>query len=194
MYSQRLVEAFDYAADLHRDQKKKGTSIPYLAHLLGVASLVAENGGTEDEVIAALLHDAAEDQGGKKVLNEISEQFGDHVASIVLGCSDTLSWPKPLWKTRKKQYLKHLENADDSTILVSIADKLHNLRSIVRDYRATGEDLWDRFGGKKEGTLWYYRTLSEFFNRRGPETPAKQISVCLNELEALMIQERTEDG
>ena len=106
MYSPKLVNAFDYAASLHENQKKKGTSVPYLSHLIGVASIVMENGGTEEEVIAALLHDAAEDQGGKEILDKIQRRFGDRVASIVLECSDTLSWPKPLWKTRKKKYLR----------------------------------------------------------------------------------------
>lgn len=188
MYSPKLIEAFDLAAELHQDQKKKGTSVPYLAHLMGVASIVAENGGTEDEVIAAFLHDAAEDQGGKKIVEEIRSKFGDKVASVVLSCSDTLVLPKPLWKTRKKNYLKHLETADDSTLLVSAADKLHNLRSIVRDYREVGEDLWERFGGKKKGTLWYYRQLADFFKRKGPAAPALEINQRLSELEGLLDQ------
>ena len=186
MYSPRLVEAFDYAARLHKDQKKKGTTVPYLAHLMGVASIVAENGGSEDEVIAALLHDAAEDQGGGKILDEIRTRFGNHVASIVHDCSDTFSFPKPPWKMRKKKYLEHLETGDHSVRLVSSADKLHNLRSIVRDYQEIGEELWERFAGKKAGTLWYYRSLSEIFNHLGPAISATEIAHRIQELEEMM--------
>jgi (p)ppGpp synthase/HD superfamily hydrolase len=133
-----------------------------------VASIVGENGGTEDEVVAALLHDAPEDQGGEATLRDIRLRFGDEVAEIVDGCTDTYQDPKPPWRERKERYLAHLANAPDSVRLVSSADKLHNARSVLSDYRLVGEDLWTRFNGKKEGTLWYYRAIVDTLPGESP--------------------------
>ena len=133
-----------------------------------MASIVGENGGTEDEVVAALLHDAPEDQGGEATLREIRARFGDEVAEIVDGCTDTYEDPKPLWRERKERYLAHLASASDSVRLVSSADKLHNARTVLSDYRLLGEDLWTRFNGKKEGTLWYYRAIVDTLPGKGP--------------------------
>jgi (p)ppGpp synthase/HD superfamily hydrolase len=167
-YGEKFEHALPYAARLHRDQVRKGTSTPYITHLLAVASIVGENGGTEDEVVAALLHDAPEDQGGGARLNEIRAQFGDEVAEIVDGCTDTYETPKPPWRERKERYLAHLANASGSVRLVSSADKLHNARTVLSDYRLLGEDLWTRFNGGKEGTLWYYRAIVGALQGDGP--------------------------
>jgi (p)ppGpp synthase/HD superfamily hydrolase len=153
----------------HGDQRRKGAETPYFGHILGVASLVVDEGGSEDEAIAALLHDAPEDQGGEETLDEIGEVFGEKVREIVLRLSDTLEDPKPPWKKRKRNYLAHLrEESDRSVLLVSIADKLHNARSIVLDRADYGEQVWDRFTGGKEGTLWYYGELVKIFDERFP--------------------------
>jgi (p)ppGpp synthase/HD superfamily hydrolase len=166
-YTRQLEAALVFACQLHNDHFRKATEVPYVTHLLGVASLVGEAGGNEDEVIAALLHDAVEDQGGQPTLERIRDLFGDEVADIVLGCSDTDEVPKPPWQQRKEAYIQHLDDASGSILLVSCADKLHNARSIVADYRQIGDELWDRFTGTKEQTLWYYRSLVEAFRRRG---------------------------
>ena len=167
-YTEKFENALEYAARLHRDQRRKGTDIPYINHLLAVASLVGENGGTEDEVIAALLHDGPEDQGGLPTLEDIRANFGDEVAEIVDGCTDTYQDPKPPWRERKERYLAHLAGAPDSVRLVSSADKLHNARAVLSDYRTVGEDLWSRFNGGKEGTLWYYQAVVDTLQDGGP--------------------------
>jgi (p)ppGpp synthase/HD superfamily hydrolase len=167
-YGDKFERALPYAARLHRDQVRKGTNTPYITHLLAVASIVGENGGTEVEVVAALLHDAPEDQGGEATLRDIRAQFGDGVAEIVEGCSDTFETPKPPWRERKERYLAHLAGASDSVRLVSSADKLHNARTVLSDYRLLGEDLWTRFNGGKEGTLWYYRAIVDTLQGDGP--------------------------
>jgi len=174
----RFNEALVYAAQLHADQFRKGTSIPYIAHLLAVASIALENGADEDQAIAALLHDAVEDQGGEKTSQEIRERFGNKVAEIVEGCTDTDIIPKPPWHERKKDYISHLKNAGRTVLLVSASDKLHNARAILTDYRQLGESLWSRFNGGKDGTLWYYRSLTETF-KDSDQIP----KVLINELE-----------
>ncbi|HEY6579789.1 MAG TPA: HD domain-containing protein [Rubrobacter sp.] len=167
-YGDKFENALVYASQLHKDQVRKGTSTPYITHLLAVASIVGENGGTQDEVVSALLHDAPEDQGGEPTLREIRDRFGNEVAEIVDGCTDTYENPKPPWRERKERYLAHLANASDSVRLVSSADKLHNARTVLSDYRLLGEDLWTRFNGKKVGTLWYYRAIVDTLRGDGP--------------------------
>jgi (p)ppGpp synthase/HD superfamily hydrolase len=183
--SARFNRALTYATDIHATQRRKGTSIPYISHLLAVAGIVLEFGGDEDEAVAALLHDAVEDQGGPSRLEDIRVQFGDHVAAIVEACSDTDVVPKPPWRERKEAYLAHLDRATQSTRLVSAADKLANVRSIVQDYRQVGEELWDRFTGGRSGTLWYYRALAEAFSRLGPAPLATELAAAVAELERL---------
>ncbi len=184
--STRFEEALVYATRLHEGQVRKGTQTPYIAHLLSVAGLVLEAGGSEDQVIAALLHDGPEDQGGEKTLQEIRQRFGDAVADIVAECSDTFEALKPPWKQRKLAYLEHLATASSETLLVSCADKVHNARSIVSDYRTLGEALWGRFNGGREGTLWYYRALLETF-RQVTQPPAlyRELEIAVAELERL---------
>jgi len=152
-YGERFEEALKYAARLHRTQKRKGTNIPYVTHLLALAAIVGENGGTEDEVIAALLHDAVEGQGGAATREEIRRRFGDTVAGIVGEVSDTDVVPKPPWRERKETYVAQVRDAERSARLVSAADKLHNARSILRDLRGEGDAVWRRFTGSKEETL-----------------------------------------
>jgi GTP pyrophosphokinase len=166
-FTHRFENALVYTHQLHAGQKRKGTTTPYIGHLLAVAAIVIENGGSEDEVIAALLHDAVEDQGGAETREEIRRRFGDNVTAIVDGCTDTDQVPKPPWQKRKEDYIAHLSEASSSVLLVSLADKLHNARTIVQDYRVIGAEIWKRFMGGKEGTLWYYRALVEAFRVRG---------------------------
>lgn len=163
----RFRDALGFAAVLHADQVRKGSGIPYVAHLLAVAAIVIEEGGIEDLAIAALLHDAAEDQGGSEILVRIRSLYGESVAAVVEACSDTTELPKPPWRERKERYIAHLAAVPDGVLLVSLADKLHNARAILRDYRAVGEVLWERFRGGRSGTLWYYETLAETFERSG---------------------------
>ena len=157
----RFHRALSYAARLHATQFRKGTTRPYVAHLLGVTSTVLTHGGDEDEAIAALLHDAVEDQGGKPRLREIRRKFGERVARIVEGCTDADTDPKPPWLERKKKYLQHLRDADSSIRLVSAADKLYNAREILSDLRTHRDSVWSRFKGGKEGTLWYYDEVAK---------------------------------
>jgi (p)ppGpp synthase/HD superfamily hydrolase len=159
--SERFDDALVYAATLHRTQSRKGTQTPYLAHLLSVAALVIEHGGQEDQAIAALLHDAIEDQG-EATGPEILRRYGPVVHAIVKGCTDSevpKGARKPPWRARKEAYIEHARRAPVTEKLVSAADKLHNARSILSDYRYLGDAVWARFSGGKEGTLWYYQTL-----------------------------------
>ncbi len=162
----KFKKALDFAFDLHKAQRRKGSKTPYIGHLLSVAGLVFEMGGDEEEAMAALLHDAVEDQGGAPTLDAIRGCFGDRVAGIVAGCSDTDQRPKPPWRERKEAYLAHLATADPSVLRVSLADKIHNARDVLISYRLVGEAVWDRFKGGKEGTLWYYRALALAFRKR----------------------------
>jgi (p)ppGpp synthase/HD superfamily hydrolase len=184
-YGERFEEALLYAARLHRDQTRKGTEVPYVTHLLAVAAIVGENGGTEDEVVAALLHDAPEDRGGKDRLEDIRARFGDEVAEIADGCTDTYEDPKPEWRPRKEAYVAHVAKASPSVRLVSAADKLHNARSILADLRSLGDELWDRFTGGKEGTLWYYRSLVEAYAVAGSNPVLDELDRVVREIEAL---------
>ena len=185
MLTLRFTEALVYASDAHRSQVRKGTAIPYVSHLLAVASIVLEHNGTEDEAIAALLHDAIEDAGGDTARQEIRRRFGDEVVAIVDGCTDAETVPKPPWEERKRAYIAHLAGAMPSVLLVTCADKLHNARSILADYREIGEDLWPRFNGGRDGTLWYYRALTDTFSslELAPTILADELCRTVAELE-----------
>jgi (p)ppGpp synthase/HD superfamily hydrolase len=180
----RFHRAFLFAAEKHAGQARKASTIPYIAHLMGVASLVLEFGGDEDLAIAALLHDVVEDCGGIPMLKEVRRRFGSRVAKIVDGCTDSNNNPKPPWRERKETYLKHLKKADTGTRLVSAADKLNNVRSILSDHRDVGEAIWDRFNGGRDGTLWYYRALLDEFLRRKPNRLTKELEIAIRELES----------
>ncbi len=184
-YGEKFERALVYAARLHGDQYRKGTGVPYVTHLLAVAAIVGENGGIEDEVVAALLHDAPEDRGGEARLEEIRLRFGGAVAEIVAGCTDTYEDPKPPWRERKERYLDHLATAPDPVRLVSAADKLHNARSVLADYRAAGEELWNRFNGGREGTLWYYRAVVQRLREGKGDPLIEELDRVVSELERL---------
>src|ERR1700758_803985 len=181
----RFQRAFQFASKKHAGQTRKASTIPYLAHLMGVASLVLEAGGDEDLAIAALLHDVVEDCGGAPMLREVRRRFGSRVAKIVDGCSDTDTVPKPPWLERKQKYIARLKREDAETHLSSAADKLNNVRSILSDYRGVGESVWSRFHGGREGTLWYYRTLREEFLRHKPNRITRDFELAVRELESL---------
>lgn len=180
---ERFEQALQFAAITHRTQVRKGSGIPYVGHLLGVCSVVIEDGGSEDEAIAALLHDAAEDQGGHIMLEDIRGRFGDHVAGIVEACSDTMESLKPPWRARKEAYLEHLDDQPKSVLRVSLADKLFNARAILRDYLVVGEEIWSRFQTGQDGQLWYYRQLAERFCTLLPGRMAIELSEVVDKLE-----------
>ena len=180
----RFERAFLFAKEKHAGQTRKASGVPYLAHLMGVASLALEYGGDEDVAIAALLHDVVEDCGGRAMLKEVKRRFGSRVAKMVEGCTDSDTVPKRPWRERKDTYLQHLKSADEETRLVSAADKLNNLRSILSDYREVGEVVWERFKGGREGTLWYYRALLEEFQRGKPNRLIRDFELLVLELEA----------
>lgn len=169
--STRFEQAMTYAAMIHSGQVRKGTTIPYLSHLLAVAGLVLENGGDEDEAIAALLHDAVEDGGGQPRLADLRMRFGERVAGIVEGCTDADTIPKPPWRARKESYIAHLQDVSASARLVSCCDKLHNCRSIVFDLHESPDTVWEKFQGKRDGTLWYYASLLKEYRRLDVSRP-----------------------
>jgi (p)ppGpp synthase/HD superfamily hydrolase len=183
----RFCEAVEYAVQLHAGQRRKGSDTPYIAHLLSVTALVLEHGASEDEAIAALLHDAIEDQGGAPVREEIRRRFGPVVAAIVDGCSDSDTIPKPPWRERKEKFLAQLPSAGRSVHLVTAADKLHNTRSLVDDYRELGESLWDRFSGGRAGTLWYYRAVVDLLISLLPGSLVEKLDSAVSELERIAL-------
>jgi len=183
--TRRFEQALLFATRKHAGQMRKGTPAPYISHLMGVAGLVLEAGGDEDLAIAALLHDVVEDCGGAPMLKEVRRRFGKRVARVVEGCTDTDQDPKPPWRERKENYIRHLRTADADVHLVSAADKVHNLRHILTDYREDGEKIWPRFSGKREGTLWYYRALLREFRRRTPNRLVRELDRAVKELEAV---------
>jgi (p)ppGpp synthase/HD superfamily hydrolase len=187
--SDRFDRALVYATHVHAGQVRKGTPIPYVAHLLAVAALVLEHGGDEDQAVAALLHDAAEDHGGEERLADIGARFGERVEAIVRECSDALpapGEPKGEWKGRKQAHLDHLVEAEESVLLVVAADKLHNARAIVLDYREVGEQVWGRFKGSPEDTLRYYRTIVETLGQRLPGSLTAELARTVAQLEKIV--------
>ena len=186
MLTGRFSEALVLATALHRDQVRKGGAIPYISHLLAVCSIVLEHGGDEDEAIAALLHDGPEDQGGEATLELIGRLFGGRVMSIVSGCSDTFETPKPPWLERKQAYLDHLASEDvpRSVLLVSAADKLHNLLTTIDDLESVGAALWLRFNSTPEQQVWYYRSLAEVYRARLGGRLAGAVTAAVERLEA----------
>jgi len=178
----RFRRALAYAARLHATQFRKGTTRPYVAHLLGVTSIVLTHGGDEDDAIAALLHDAVEDQGGKPLLREIRTRFGARVARIVDACTDADTYPKPPWRARKERYLRHLRTAEASARLVSAADKIYNAQETLMDARELGSDVWKRFHASREETLWYYGEVVKILRRKGPRALAAELERIVAEL------------
>jgi len=180
--SSRFSEALSYVAALHAEQRRKVSGEPYLAHLLAVAAIVMEHGGNEDETIAALLHDAVEDQGGMATLEEIRRRFGPTVAEIVEGCTDAMESPKPQWRQRKEAHIARLREASASVRLVVAADKLHNAGSLVREYRRRGESLWAIFHGGRDGTLWYYRAVADVLKQAAVTPIVEELDRTVEEL------------
>jgi (p)ppGpp synthase/HD superfamily hydrolase len=190
--TRRFDLAFHFASGLHHTHVRKGTEIPYIAHLMSVSALVLEAGGDEDQAIAALLHDAVEDQGGLPTLDTIRHLFGERAANAVESCSDsTVSDPtkKLPWRERKEKYLEHLRGANEDALFVVAADKLHNARAILSDYRELGEQLWLRFNAPKEDQLWFYGALVETL--RQPMAP-KMLRVLVDELERVVKELKAE--
>jgi (p)ppGpp synthase/HD superfamily hydrolase len=189
----RFTRAIDYARQVHVNYRK-GTTVPYMAHLLGVASLVMGESGhvhfpvTEDMVIAALLHDAVEDEGGFPRLRDIEANFGKEVAKIVEGCTDSFeedSSKKLEWEVRKKAYIVRLRKEPEGTLIVSAADKLYNARAILEDYREIGAAVWNRFKRGRKEQLWYFVELSKVFEERGPNRLTEELKRVIGELDRL---------
>ena len=183
--STKFDDALAFAVDLHREQPRKGTGVPYVSHLLSVAALVLEHGGSEDQAIAALLHDAVEDQGGRPTAERIRERFGDLVAEIVDGCTDTDVSPKPPWRLRKEAYVARVRNEPAHVRLVSAADKLHNARTMVTDLRIHGPALWGRFNAGRDETLWYLESLVAAFREAGTTPIVEELARTVAELRAV---------
>jgi (p)ppGpp synthase/HD superfamily hydrolase len=181
----RFDEAATYAARVHAGQLRAGTEEPYMEHLLRVASLVIDDGGSEEEAIAALLHDAPEERGGRARLWDIRRRFGPRVTEIVDALTDTYENPRPPWRARKEHYVTHLADAPGA-LRVSLADKLDNVRALARDYRAQGEELWPRSGKSRDDVRWYYRTLAERFSVLRPGRLAAEFSQAVSELKDLI--------
>lgn len=184
--SPKFEDALVYANRVHAGQVRKKTGSPYIGHLLGVTAIAFEFGANETEAIAALLHDAVEDCGGEERLRDIRAKFGDDVARIVDGCTDTMETPKPPWRERKEKYVAHLAEADADTLLVSASDKLYNVRTILTEFHRVGDEVFERFKGGKDGSLWYYRALVEAFRARAKHRDLiDELDRTVSELEKL---------
>ena len=181
----RFDDALAYASRLHRAQTRKGTAVPYVSHLLAVAAIALENGADEDQAIAALLHDAVEDQGGLAQLEAIRTRYGEGVAQIVADCTDAHEDPKPAWHPRKEAYIASLAHKPARSLAVSLADKTHNAAAINADLRSAGDTVWSRFTGGKGGTLWYYRALATAFRAYAPGIAAERFAREVDEMEEL---------
>jgi (p)ppGpp synthase/HD superfamily hydrolase len=183
--TERFEEALVFAHQLHRLQVRKSSGVPYIAHLLSVTALVLEAGGSEDEAIAALLHDAVEDQGGAATGEQIRQRFGDIVTEIIDGCTESDTIPKPPWQERKQSYLEHLHNASPAVLRVSLADKLHNARSLLADYYQQGESILTQFKGAKAGTLWFYRSIVRVYQEHSANWQVQELERVVIQLEQL---------
>lgn len=178
----KFASALIYATRLHANQTRKISGVPYVAHLLSVAALVLEAGGNEEEAIAGLLHDAVEDQGGQSTREEIYQLFGETVVAIIDGCTESDVDPKPPWEERKKKYLQNLRHASPSVRRVSLADKLHNARSLLADYRQYGSSIWSQFKAGKDRTLWFYQQLQQIYIETGSDFLTEEFSRVIQEL------------
>lgn len=187
----RFEAALVYAHQLHRHQIRKASGTPYIAHLLSVTALVLEDGGSEDEAIAALLHDAVEDQGGQATREEIKQRFGETVVAIVDGCTESDTIPKPPWRDRKQRYLEQLRQGSPSVRRVALADKLHNARTILFDYQQHGENVWSAFSAGKEGVLWFYHSLLQLYPLTQSSPMVEELRQVVEEIEQLVKQENS---
>ena len=195
-YTARFIEALRVAATMHADGVRKGTTIPYVSHLLATCAIAMEHGATEDEAIAALLHDAIEDVRPVSAVRATIGWFGAEVLRIVEGCTDADTDPKPEWRSRKEACIAHLAEADRAILLVSASDKLHNARAIVGDLRTIGDQLWSRFTGSRDGTLWYYRALVDAYRANPAHTPAliDELDRTVTEMERLASAPSSDGG
>jgi len=193
LLTERFDRALHLATDHHRRQLRKGTDVPYAAHLLAVASLVLEMGGDEDEAIGGLLHDAVEDGGGPPMLDRIREEYGSAVADVVAANSDSDVTPKPPWRARKEGYIAGIAHKSPAAVRVSLADKLHNARSIVSDLERHGDEVWSRFSADREAVCWYYGALADAFGERVDEL-GPSAGVALGELRRLVDAMSDRDG
>jgi (p)ppGpp synthase/HD superfamily hydrolase len=183
---ERFVDALGYATRVHSGQLRGSDGQPYIAHLLRVTGLVIQDGGSENEAIAALLHDAVEDQGGLERLADIRERYGHEVADIVDECTDSYGEPRPPWRRRKEDYIRRLDGASEGALLVSLADKVDNTRSMVRGYRIRGSDQWSHTGKTPSDVRWYYGTLAERFRELHPGPLADELARTFEELQGLL--------
>ncbi len=183
----RLADATAFALEIHADQVRKGTPLPYIGHLMSVAGLVLEHGGDEEMAISGLLHDAVEDQGAHQEA-AILARFGARVAGIVRDCTDADTLPKPPWKARKLAYLTHLEEVGPDALLVSACDKLHNCRAIGTDLRTHGVAVFSRFSASQADTLWMYGALAEVFTRRMPGPLAAELAEAVRTMQRLLAE------
>lgn len=180
--TERLDEAFAFAHELHREQRRKGSRVPYITHLMSVAALVGEYGGDEDQMVAALLHDAVEDQGGRSTLDAIRERFGERVAGYVIQCSDAETEPKPPWRARKEAFADSVRAAPPEIKLLVAADKLHNARATIVDLDNEGPGVWQRFRGGRMGTLWYYDLMLEALEDGWSHPILRELRECVRTL------------
>ncbi len=185
----RFRDALVWAAELHEDQKRKGGDVPYVSHLIGVAAIVLEHGGTEDQAIGALLHDALEDQAHKMSPNEIRARFGDRVEAIVEACTDgnpeeQRDRDPARWRVRKQIYIDQVATKPADALLVSMADKLYNARAILEDFREIGDKLWPRFTAGRVGNLWYYRALLAAYEERADSWLVAEFRLVVAEIAA----------
>lgn len=184
MLTDRFENALSLAARLHRSQTRKGSDIPYVSHLMAVSALVIEYGGDEDQAIAALLHDAVEDQGGQDTADMIRATFGDRVADIVLACSDSIQQDKEDWQWRKDRYIASLATKGEDALLVTTCDKFHNATTILHDIAVHGPAVFERFTAKRDGTLWYYRQLADRLTTVRPGPLSERLDTTVTALEA----------
>lgn len=190
MLTERFDDALAYASRIHRDQRRKGTAIPYVSHLLGTAAIALENGADEDQAIAALLHDAVEDQGGEARLADIRARFGDRVAEMVDHCTDTDIESKPPWRARKETYIASLAHKPAASLAVSLADKTHNAGAIVADLTSIGDAVWDRFTGGRDGSIWYYRSLVTAFGAKLGGVATERFAALVDQMEGRASNQR----
>lgn len=185
MLSPKFEKALSFATQLHATQYRKGSKAPFITHLLSVCAIILEDGGTEDEAIAGLLHDAVEDQGGLKTLEAIKNTFGERIAQIVLECSETHLSPKPPWKERKVQSLAKMKQISDSAIRVVLADKVHNSQSLIREHQKYGTIIWNNFKAGREGTVWYFNQVCAVLNERTNSELIHELKLAVNRIEVL---------
>ena len=187
LLSARFQEALGYATGLHAPQVRKGTDVPYITHLLAVCSLVLEDGADEDQAIAALLHDAIDDQPrAGKTAKEIRRKFGERVLSVVEACTDAMEHPKRPWIERKREYIARARTHSVEARRVSLADKLHNTRSILADFRQIGDVVWNRFSASRDEVLWYYRSLVDVYRDGDPNRLLDELDLVVTALEQLV--------